>query len=163
MKRRAHLEDKHRSAKAKSKSLKSRPSASSKVQRKARPKSNARSTSVSQKQVTKAKIRSTSTSTEALLPRVVRIMGRGQFKVNSKILRRLNQVDAAMVNLASKEKSDDVEFKKKLTELSEIVIKDGKPVPTKEIIKSDIILPSADLPIDEAKKLFTVQGVIPQF
>lgn len=96
-------------------------------------------------------------------PSVVRIMGRGQFRVNAKILRRLNQVDEAMVSIVSQEKPDDAEFKRKLAELTEIVIKDGKPLAGQEIIKSDIILPSADLPIDNAKKLFTGEGVIPQF
>ncbi|MGI0038479.1 MAG: PspA-associated protein PspAA, partial [Nitrososphaera sp.] len=35
------------------------------------------------------------------------------------------------------------------------------PVERGEIVKSDIILPSADLPVDEAKKLFRGEGVIP--
>ncbi len=55
-----------------------------------------------------------------------------------------------------------MEFKKKLTELNQIVVKDGKPLNPHEIIKSDIILPSSDLSIDEAKKLFKGEGVIPE-
>ncbi|HET6780089.1 MAG TPA: hypothetical protein VFH09_02870, partial [Nitrososphaera sp.] len=67
-----------------------------------------------------------------------------------------------IVELVSTERSDDVEFKKKLTELNSIVVKDGRPLDPHEIIKSDIILPSADLSIDEAKKLFRGEGVIPE-
>jgi hypothetical protein len=37
----------------------------------------------------------------------------------------------------------------------------GKPLNPKDIIQSDIILPSADLSIDDAKKLFKGEGVIP--
>jgi hypothetical protein len=59
------------------------------------------------------------------------------------------------------EKFDDSEFKKRLTELNEWVMKEGKPIDSKEIIKSDIILPSVDLSIDEAKRLFR-DGVIPE-
>lgn len=96
-------------------------------------------------------------------PSVVRIMGRGQYRVNARTLKRLNLVDDAMVEMVSKEKPDDIEFKRKLTELTEIVVRDGKPLTGQEMTKTDIILPSADLPIDNAKKLFTGEGVIPRF
>jgi len=94
--------------------------------------------------------------------KVVRIMGQGQYTVDDKTLRKLNNIDNAMVELVGRERSDDVEFKKKLTELSEMVMKNGKPLDPKEIIKSDIILPSVDLSIDEAKRLFKGEGVIPE-
>jgi hypothetical protein len=38
----------------------------------------------------------------------------------------------------------------------------GQPLDPKEIIQSDIILPSTDLSIDEAKRLFKGEGVIPE-
>ena len=95
--------------------------------------------------------------------KIVRIMGHGQFTVDSKTLKKLNDIDNAIVKLVSTERSDDLEFKKRLTELSDIVVKNGKPLDPKEIIKSDIILPSVDLSIDEAKRLFRGEGVIPEF
>ncbi|HEY7734842.1 MAG TPA: hypothetical protein VIB07_08625 [Nitrososphaera sp.] len=94
--------------------------------------------------------------------RIVRIMGQGQFTVDSKMLKKLNDIDNAIVDMVSRERSDDAEFKRKLTELSEIVVKKGKPLDPKAIIQSDIILPSADLSVDEAKKLFRGEGVIPE-
>jgi hypothetical protein len=94
--------------------------------------------------------------------KIVRIMGHGQFTVDNKTLKKLNDIDNAMVELVSKERSDDLEFKKRLTELNNIVVKNGKPLDPREIIKSDIILPSADLSIDEAKRLFRGEGVIPE-
>jgi hypothetical protein len=94
--------------------------------------------------------------------KIVRIMGHGQFTVDNKILKKLNDIDNAIVKLVSTERSDDFEFKKRLTELSEMVVKNGKPLDPREIIKSDIILPSADLSIDEAKRLFRGEGVIPE-
>jgi hypothetical protein len=89
-------------------------------------------------------------------------MGHGQFTVDTRTLKRLNELDNAIVGLVSTERSDDSEFKKKLTELNHIVVKDGKALDPHEIIKSDIILPSPDLSIDEAKKLFKGEGVIPE-
>jgi hypothetical protein len=94
--------------------------------------------------------------------KIVRIMGHGQFTVDSRTLKKLNDIDNTIVGIVSVERSDDMEFKKKLTELSHMVVENGKPLDPHEIIKSDIILPSADLSIDEAKKLFRGEGVIPE-
>jgi hypothetical protein len=94
--------------------------------------------------------------------KIVRIMGHGQFTVDGRTLKKLNEIDNALVELVSKERSDDGEFKKMLTELNDMVMKNGKPLDPREIIKSDIILPSADLSIDEAKRLFQGDGVIPE-
>ncbi len=94
--------------------------------------------------------------------RIVRIMGHGQFTVDGRTLKRLNDIDNVIVELVSTQRSDDTEFKKKLTELSNLVVENGKPLDPHEIIRSDIILPSADLSIDEAKKLFRGEGVIPE-
>jgi hypothetical protein len=94
--------------------------------------------------------------------KIVRIMGHGQFTVDSRTLKKLNDIDNAIVEMVSIERSDDTEFKRKLTELSHMVLENAKPLDPHEIIKSDIILPSADLSIDEAKKLFRGEGVIPE-
>ena len=93
--------------------------------------------------------------------KVVRIMGHGQFTVDARTLKRLNAIDDSLVEMVSSERADDVEFKKGLAELNEVTMKHGKPVEQGEIVRSDIILPSADLPVDEAKKLFRGEGVIP--
>ena len=89
-------------------------------------------------------------------------MGQGQFTVDSKIHRKLNDLDNSIVELVSQERSDDGEFRRKLAELSEMVVRNSKPLDPKAIIQSDIILPSTDLSIDEAKRLFKGEGVIPE-
>ena len=94
--------------------------------------------------------------------KIVRIMGHGQFTVDGRTLKKLNDIDNAIVEMVSAERSDDTEFKKRLTELSHMVVENAKPLDPHEIIKSDIILPSADLSIDEAKRLFRGEGVIPE-
>ena len=95
------------------------------------------------------------------LKKIVRIMGHGQYSVDGKTLKKLSDIDNAIVKLVSTERSDDAEFKKRLTELSDIVIRNGKSLDPRVIIRSDIILPSTDLSIDEAKKLFRGEGVVP--
>jgi hypothetical protein len=94
--------------------------------------------------------------------RIVRIMGQGQFTVDNVTLKRLSELDDSIVQLVSKDRSDDTEFRNRLTELTKIVESKGKPLDPKEIIQSDIILPSTDLSVDEAKKLFEGEGVIPE-
>jgi hypothetical protein len=94
--------------------------------------------------------------------RIVRIMGHGQFTVDNKTLRELSRVDRSIVQLVSTDRSDDKEFKNRLAQLTKIVEMAGKPLSPKEIIQSDIILPSVDLSIDEAKKLFMGEGVVPE-
>lgn len=94
--------------------------------------------------------------------KIVRIMGEGQFVVDNKTLKKLNDIDNSLVQLVSNDRSDDTEFKKRLVELVNIVERNGKQLDSKQIIQSDIILPSADLSIDEAKKLFKNDGVIPE-
>jgi hypothetical protein len=94
--------------------------------------------------------------------RIVRIMGQGQFTVDNSTLKRLSEIDDLIVQLVSKERSDDAEFRSRLTELTNIVETRGKRLDPKEIIQSDIILPSTDLSVDEAKKLFRGEGVVPE-
>ncbi len=94
--------------------------------------------------------------------RIVRIMGQGQFTVDNKTLRELSMVDSSIVHLVSRDRPDDTEFKKRLSQLTEIVEMTGKPLSPREITQSDIILPSVDLSIEEAKKLFKGEGVVPE-
>jgi hypothetical protein len=102
-------------------------------------------------------------TTSAKQSRIVRIMGHGQFTVNSDTLKRLNEIDSSLVQLITNERFPDAaEFKRLLSQLNEIVQNNSEPLDPKEIIQSDIILPSTDLSIEEAKKLFTGQGVIPE-
>jgi hypothetical protein len=96
------------------------------------------------------------------MKKIVRIMGHGQFSVDYKILQRLNEIDDLLVQLVRSDKPNDNEFKKHLIELTKIVEQNGKQLDSKEIIQSDIILPSADLSVDEAKRLFTGEGVVPE-
>lgn len=95
--------------------------------------------------------------------KIVRIMGQGQFMIDNKILKKLNQIDNSIVQLVSNDRTDNTEFKKRLSELTDIVEKNSKQLDPKEIVQSDIIVPSTDLSIEEAKRLFQGEGVVPEF
>jgi hypothetical protein len=139
---------------------------------KKQPLRNIKKTNKSNKKATsKLKISRVKSATEAATAvseqvrknKIVRIMGEGQFVVDDKTLNRLNKIDNSLVQLVSNDRSDNnTEFKKRLVELVDIVEQNGKRLDPKRIIPSDIILPSVDLSIEEAKKLFKGDGVIPE-
>lgn len=93
---------------------------------------------------------------------IVRIMGQGQYKVNEEIVKNINDIDNAIVQiLQNADKSDDQEFKTKIGNLVQIITSKGQRLDDKEIVESDIIVPDSDISIDEAKKVFKGEGIIP--
>jgi hypothetical protein len=159
-KKRIALKSKHSPKKS---SAVKKPISVKKIKTKKAPTKRA-SNSIRKKAGSKAKPRlvSKTRSAPTTKRRIVRIMGQGQFTVDNTTLKRLNEIDDSIVQLVSTERSDDNEFRKRLTELTSVVESKGHPLDPKEIIQSDIILPSTDLSIDEAKRLFKGEGVIPE-
>ena len=93
---------------------------------------------------------------------IVRIMGKGQYKVNEETVKKINDIDNAIVQiLQNADRSDDREFKTKIGDLVQIIISKGQRLDDKEIVESDIIIPDSDISIDEAKKVFEGEGIIP--
>ena len=98
---------------------------------------------------------------------VVRISGQGQFKVNSEILEKINEVDNSIVDLIKNNSSSSEdsklkqkELQSKLSEIKNLVISNSQHLDNKEIVESDVILPDSDLSIEEASKIFTDEGII---
>ena len=89
---------------------------------------------------------------------IVRIMGEGQYKVDSCLLDQLNIIDNRIVDHVSQGKQK--EFREELDKLISTVKKKGKQLDHKEIIESDIIIPPKDLSLEEAKGMFKGYGLI---
>ncbi len=89
---------------------------------------------------------------------IIRIMGAGQYKVDSCLLDELNVIDNRIVDLVSKGKEG--EFKKELTRMISKVKESGEPLDPASIVKSDIIIPPEDLTMEEAKRVFSGYGLI---
>lgn len=94
--------------------------------------------------------------------KIIRVLGHGQFVVDSETLRKLNTIDNSIVRRLESGNLDDREFKTKLEQLAELVTKKGKPLDPKTIVSPDIILPDSDLSIEEASKIFYSEGIIPE-
>jgi len=100
---------------------------------------------------------------------IVRITGKGQFRVSSEIINQVNTLDNEIVDLVKKISSsnDDSlvdnknEINKKIADMNEVVTSKGKKLDNAEIISSDIIIPNKDLALTDLKKIFNEEGLIP--
>ncbi|MEM2933715.1 MAG: hypothetical protein QXL78_02190 [Methanocellales archaeon] len=90
---------------------------------------------------------------------IIRIMGDQQYEVKSSIIDRLNKIDNKIVELVAK--GDEKNFKKELSRMINLVRKKGKPLDPKVIVESQLIIPPEDLTLEEAKKIFSGEGIIP--
>jgi hypothetical protein len=88
---------------------------------------------------------------------IIRIMGKGQFHVKSGLFDELNRIDNRIVEYV--QKGNEKEYKKSLAELIGIILREGQAVDDRELIESDIIVPPADMTLEEAKQVFTGTGI----
>ena len=90
---------------------------------------------------------------------IVRILTEGQYNLPGEYLDELNRIDNQIVDLVAK--NSRVEFESMITEMLNLVREKGTPVPIDEMVESDIVLPEPDITMDEAAKLFTGEGIVP--
>ena len=89
---------------------------------------------------------------------IVRIMGQGQYRVDSSLTDKLNDIDNRIVSHVTK--GDRNGFRKDLAKLISAVKEEGEPLDPADIIQSEIIVPPEDLTFEAAKKIFSGQGLI---
>ena len=90
---------------------------------------------------------------------IVRILGKGQFRLDDGRLGRLNALDNAVATAVAAGDADG--FSRAFTDLIEMVQSDGAPVADDELVTSDHVLPHADTTLDEAREAFAGEGAIP--
>ncbi|MDW7732259.1 MAG: hypothetical protein SCH66_07505 [Methanolobus sp.] len=88
---------------------------------------------------------------------IIRISEEGQYEVPSSLLDELNVIDNRIVDLVAEEKEE--EYRTQLCKLVEIVRTHGKKLNDGELKESDIILPPEDLTLNEAREIFTGEGI----
>lgn len=99
---------------------------------------------------------------------VVRIMGQGQYQLDSETISKLNEIDNSIVKLIEEsekpqEETSGIEEKlrEKLSQMASLITNNGKEIDSQEIIASDFIVPPADSSIEEVRTLFEGEGLIP--
>lgn len=90
---------------------------------------------------------------------IVRVMGEGQYRVDDGLSDRLNELDDAAE--AALERGDEEELRRLLEQLAQTVRDQGARLDDADLSASDAIVPPSDLSLDEAKELFSGDGLIP--
>jgi PspA-Associated protein len=89
---------------------------------------------------------------------IVRILGKGQYRLDDGDLGRLNELDNAVAAAVAAGDADG--FAKAFAALIGMV-QDGTPVPDDELVTSDHVLPHVDTTLEEAREAFAGEGAIP--
>jgi hypothetical protein len=90
---------------------------------------------------------------------IVRLMGEGQLRVDDSHIERLNEIDNAAA--AALEVGDEAAFRDRMEALHAAVREVGEPLDIADLSASDVIVPPVDLSLDEARELFSGEGLIP--
>jgi hypothetical protein len=91
---------------------------------------------------------------------IARIMGgEGQFEISDELLGRLNELDDQAGEAL--ERNDEERLRGLLMQMAQLVESDGSRLPDDYLGASDLVIPPTDLTLDEARELFTEEGLIP--
>ena len=90
---------------------------------------------------------------------IVRILTEGQYTFPGAFVDQLNEIDNQIVEVVAQE--DREEFHRVLKSMLDLVRGKGQAVPVEELVESDLVLPEPDITLEEAKDLFTGEGLMP--
>jgi hypothetical protein len=90
---------------------------------------------------------------------IVRLMGEGQFEVDDEVAKGLNDLDEQAAQAV--EHGDEEQLARLLRRMAEAVRTNGTRVPDEDLSASDAIVPPDDLSLEEARRLFEDEGLIP--
>lgn len=89
---------------------------------------------------------------------IVRIQGEGQYTLDDSAQSELDRLDSQL--FAAIESDDEAGYEASLKAVVDCIQTKGAPLPEKELVASDIILPASDTTLDEAKALLTDEGYL---
>ena len=89
---------------------------------------------------------------------IIRILGIGQFKLDDRHIDIRNKIDNQIVEHVSKGR--EKEFRADLAKIISMIQEKGEAIDPAEIISSDIIVPPADMTLEEARQVFSGEGLI---
>ncbi len=86
---------------------------------------------------------------------IVRILSEGQYDLGAEALSRLKSLDEDM--FASIAANDEPRYAASFHAALSLVREQGRALPHDQLVESDLILPSSDTTLEEARRLFTEQ------
>jgi hypothetical protein len=90
---------------------------------------------------------------------IVRLMNEGQYRIDESLRDRLNEIDERAVQAL--EDNNEEELDLLLQRMWDLVQAEGERVPDTDLVASDLLIPPADLTLEETRKLFSDDGLIP--
>jgi hypothetical protein len=90
---------------------------------------------------------------------IVRLMGEGQFQVDDGLREQLNELDGRAQTAIDAD--DEPGLDDMLDEIWQLVRDRGERPPEDDLSASDVIIPPSDLTLEETRKLFSDEGLIP--
>jgi hypothetical protein len=90
---------------------------------------------------------------------IVRLSGEGQYRVPDDVVQQLNELDDQAQ--AAVDAEDEPELDRRLDEMWELVRREGEALADEDLSPSDFIIPPSDLTLEETKRLFSAEGLIP--
>ena len=90
---------------------------------------------------------------------IVRLMGEGQYRVGDDVVERLHELDNEAARAV--DAGDEESLRRVLDTMAGSVRDSGERLPDEDLSASDLIIPPDDLSLEEAKELFSGEGLIP--
>lgn len=90
---------------------------------------------------------------------IVRLMGEGQFRAGDDLRAQLDELDDRAQ--AAADADDEPELDRALDEMWQLVQSSGERLADDDLHPSDVIIPPSDLSLEETKRLFSDEGLIP--
>jgi hypothetical protein len=90
---------------------------------------------------------------------IVRLMGEGQYRVDDGLREQLNELDDHA--LAALEQDDEPALDDLIDEMWQLVRERGEHLADEDLSPSDLIIPPSDLSLEETRKLFSEDGLVP--
>jgi PspA-Associated protein len=90
---------------------------------------------------------------------IARLMGEGQYRIDDELRARLNELDERAQ--AAIDAEDEPTLDGILDEMWQLVSDRGERLPDDDLSPSDLIIPPSDLTLEETRRLFSDEGLIP--
>jgi hypothetical protein len=90
---------------------------------------------------------------------IARLMGEGQYRIDDELHAQLNELDERAQ--ASIDADDEPALDEILDQMWQLVRERGERLPDEELEPSDLIIPPSDLTLEETRRLFSDEGLIP--
>lgn len=90
---------------------------------------------------------------------IARLMGEGQYRIDDDLRTQLNELDERAQ--AAIDGDDEPTLDGILDGMWQLVRERGERLPDDELVSSDLIIPPSDLTLEETRRLFSDEGLIP--